>query len=672
MEIMRKMLLCITISAGLSACGGGGGGDSGTSSNSSPTNVILEQVQAINSNSLNVSWATATDDTTPANQLTYEIHVSETENFTPSAATLKFSGKNVTTAQLTSLKAEITYTVKLVVTDAQGVRTVSNAVQVTTPNIQEANKSPTNVVLNQVQAINQSSLNVNWAIATDDTTPANQLTYEVHISESANFIPSSSTLGFMGKGVTSASVQGLKAATSYNVLLVVVDAQGFRTSSNAIQITTPNVQVVNQAPTNVVLSHVKAVSPFSVTATWLSASDDSTAIDKLTYEVHVSETANFIPNNSTLVFSGKNVNTTTIQGLKAATNYTVKLIAVDSQGFRTESSGILVTTLNSAPSNVALSEVKALNPTVIAVNWLNASDDTTSANELLYEVHISENDSFTPNSATLKFTGKGVTSAKIVGLKAVTDYKVILVAVDAQGLRTVSNSMSVKTMAFIPSPSRLNDTGITWCANANSLVACTEVALGSFFEFSQDAKVGRDVLAAQGLLEKVGAGTGSFDFTKIGENGEKLSADATTWSCVLDNHTGMMWEVKTKDGGLHDGQKTYTWYNPDGSTNGGKAGLINSGNNTDTFTKTVNQNGLCGYKNWRLPTRQELVSIMDYSKKPLIDNTYFPNIQKHWYWTITPDARSFNDAWLVLFADGYVGFRGTGSLSYAMLVNVLN
>ena len=367
MEIMRKMLLCITISAGLSACGGGSGGDSGTSSNSSPTNVILEQVQAINSNSLNVSWAIATDDTTPANQLTYEIHVSETENFTPSAATLKFSGKNVTTAQLTSLKAEITYTVKLVVTDAQGVRTVSNAVQVTTPNIQEANKSPTNVVLNQVQAINQSSLNVNWAIATDDTTPANQLTYEVHISESANFIPSSSTLGFMGKGVTSASVQGLKAATSYNVLLVVVDAQGFRTSSNAIQITTPNVQVVNQAPTNVVLSHVKAVSPFSVTATWLSASDDSTAIDKLTYEVHVSETANFIPNNSTLVFSGKNVNTTTIQGLKAATNYTVKLIAVDSQGFRTESSGILVTTLNSAPSNVALSEVKALNPTVIAV-----------------------------------------------------------------------------------------------------------------------------------------------------------------------------------------------------------------------------------------------------------------------------------------------------------------
>ena len=60
MDIMRKMLLCITISTGLSACGGGGG-DSSTNSNLSPTNVILEQVQAINSNSLNVSWAIAAD-----------------------------------------------------------------------------------------------------------------------------------------------------------------------------------------------------------------------------------------------------------------------------------------------------------------------------------------------------------------------------------------------------------------------------------------------------------------------------------------------------------------------------------------------------------------------------------------------------------------------------------
>ena len=48
---------------------------------------------------------------------------------------------------------------------------------------------------------------------------------------------------------------------------------------------------------------------------------------------------------------------------------------------------------------------------------------------------------------------------------------------------------------------------------------------------------------------------------------------------MRDNVTGLMWEVKTDDGGLRDKDWTYSWYNPDATTNGGSAGYADYGDN---------------------------------------------------------------------------------------------
>lgn len=171
----------------------------------------------------------------------------------------------------------------------------------------------------------------------------------------------------------------------------------------------------------------------------------------------------------------------------------------------------------------------------------------------------------------------------------------------------------------------LNDTGISQCANDSTLFAdCSAANLGGWFGLNQDGQTGRDVLAAKGKLTKVGGGDAGFDFTKISATGQKLPANALVWSCVLDNHTGLLWEVKTIDGGLHDTTKTYTWYNSDANTNGGTVGYENGGNNTQAFTQMVNQQGLCGYKDWYLPDYDELKSIINYGKfNPAIDTNYF-------------------------------------------------
>ncbi|NVC62385.1 DUF1566 domain-containing protein [Vibrio sp. 05-20-BW147] len=205
----------------------------------------------------------------------------------------------------------------------------------------------------------------------------------------------------------------------------------------------------------------------------------------------------------------------------------------------------------------------------------------------------------------------------------------------------------------------LNDTGIDWCADGsqNNLDCPVQGYEG------QDGEHGRDAQAAAGKLPKVGAGAVGFDFTKLDANGEELAASASDWSCVRDNVTGLIWEVKQPAGsaGLRDAAHTYTWYNPDNSTNGGDAGTQNGGTcqgsacDTQAFVNAVNSQGLCGASDWRLPSVNELLSIVHNGRFNLaIEQSYFPYTPQYGpYWSSSPHASHSNYA-------GYVHFNGGG------------
>lgn len=81
-----------------------------------------------------------------------------------------------------------------------------------------------------------------------------------------------------------------------------------------------------------------------------------------------------------------------------------------------------------------------------------------------------------------------------------------------------------------------------------------------------------------------------------------------------------------------------------------------------------------GDKTWRVPTEDELATLIDARRQannqiPTIDVVAFPNMDtgKLWYWTSTPNTASL--AWLVFFADGSVGGYGNrGSTNAVRLV----
>jgi len=104
---------------------------------------------------------------------------------------------------------------------------------------------------------------------------------------------------------------------------------------------------------------------------------------------------------------------------------------------------------------------------------------------------------------------------------------------------------------------------------------------------------------------------------------------AITNTVVKDNRTGLLWQRAVD-------ADSYT--QADGVT----------------YCSSLNLGGFAS--GWRLPTRAELLSIVDVTAvEPAIDASAFPNTPSDIFWTSSPDARSSLSAWVVYFTAGSTG-----------------
>ncbi len=112
-----------------------------------------------------------------------------------------------------------------------------------------------------------------------------------------------------------------------------------------------------------------------------------------------------------------------------------------------------------------------------------------------------------------------------------------------------------------------------------------------------------------------------ISFTKLGKTGRPI-ADYLGWQdglrMVLDNNTGLVWEVKSpKRSDINCWEDKYSW----------KDAQVK-------YIANLNKKKYGGFSDWRLPNKDELRSIVDYGKtNPAVDTRYFANTQSDFYWS---------------------------------------
>ncbi len=122
-------------------------------------------------------------------------------------------------------------------------------------------------------------------------------------------------------------------------------------------------------------------------------------------------------------------------------------------------------------------------------------------------------------------------------------------------------------------------------------------------------------------------------FTKLDASGNPLPDKTDSWTMIRDNVTGLIWENKTNDSGINDKDKRFNWADA-----------------TDVFVARLNTDQFGGYSDWRIPTKKELINLIDYGRySPALPNV-FSYVALDNYWSATNNVCRPYHAW-------HVGFR---------------
>jgi hypothetical protein len=132
-------------------------------------------------------------------------------------------------------------------------------------------------------------------------------------------------------------------------------------------------------------------------------------------------------------------------------------------------------------------------------------------------------------------------------------------------------------------------------------------------------------------------------YTKLDAFGNKLEEIASQWAMVRDNVTGLVWEVKSDQEGMHYNETDYRWQ------------TIQS-----EFIDRLNKAQFGGYTDWRLPTLHELYTLVQYNALDpdlKINRNYFPNTKPESYWSSTTYSYHPVQAWNVYFGNGNANYK---------------
>ena len=370
-----------------------------TQAPTAPTDVKATEVTETTAK---ITWSEATDN---VGVVGYNVYLNET----------KVNDALVTGTEyaLTGLTEATEYTVRVTAVDAadnESERSIVDTFTTLTTVDTEAPGVPTNVSATDVT---QTGAKVTWSASADNV---GVVGYNVYVGEGkVNDTPVTAT---------EYALTGLTANTEYTVSVSAVDAAGNESAkSKAATFTTLEAEEEKDTEVPGVPTNVSAadVTQTGAKVTWSEATDN---VGVAGYNVYVNEAKV----NEELVAGTEFA----LTGLTEATEYTVRVSAVDAAGNESARSEVATfTTLESekpapekpsAPTNVKVSEITH---TTAIVTWEPAAERAMAPG---YNVYLDDK-----KQNELPIEG---TEYKLTGLKVGTRYNVAVTVVDVDGIES--------------------------------------------------------------------------------------------------------------------------------------------------------------------------------------------------------------------------------------------
>lgn len=193
-----------------------------------------------------------------------------------------------------------------------------------------------------------------------------------------------------------------------------------------------------------------------------------------------------------------------------------------------------------------------------------------------------------------------------------------------------SSTFIAELTAASLSSSPLNDTGtVLYFTDENS---DHNVATPSASFPGQDADFGLD------KNERSATQGNGFKFVKLDQNGNKIDNTASQWSCVLDERSGLIWEVKSTDEtsiqfknrqlALEQNNVAPFFKDEDLATCKTKGDTVCT---TQDYAEYINSIQLCGKSNWRLPRLHEVYNLIDFGEDKTNENGEVYGLSAHFF-----------------------------------------
>ncbi len=303
-----------------------------TADTSAPTFAGSSPASANSPNSVTLSWGSATDNVTVSGQIVYLVYrstISGTFNY--SVANYQ-SAAGATTITITGLNSSTTYYFVIRAKDLAGNIDTNTVEQTVTTPAPADTTVPTFSGLSSATAAGSSSVNLSWTAATDNVTAQSNIVYLVYISTASggqNFTtPNFTTTA----GVTSYTVTGLSAATTFYFVVRAKDETG-NIDVNTVERSATTQQMVDvTAPTFGGVSSPTVNGMNSITLSWTAGSDNVTAATNLLYLIYISLSQTGFNYTTPNYTTSAGAVSYTVTGLASGTTYYFVTRAKDEAG----------------------------------------------------------------------------------------------------------------------------------------------------------------------------------------------------------------------------------------------------------------------------------------------------------------------------------------------------